>query len=157
MTDVNRLPVLVSLQHVSFQFANGETLLEDVSLSIDRTHTGIVGRNGRGKSILAKLIAGILQPSSGTLKRPLSLIYVPQALTIQAGETVAHITGTAPALAALERMARGDGRLGDLELIDDRWDLAERLRLALMPQACPHSPPTPRPTDSVAANWPGSR
>ena len=131
MTDVNRLPVLVSLQHVSFQFANGETLLEDVNLSIDRTHTGIVGRNGRGKSILAKLMAGILQPSSGTLKRPLSLIYVPQALTIQAGETVAHITGTAPALAALERMARGDGRQGDLELIDDRWDLAERLRLAL--------------------------
>lgn len=131
MTDVNRLPVLVSLQHVSFQFANGETLLEDVNLSIDRTRTGIVGRNGRGKSILAKLMAGILQPSSGALKSPASLIYVPQALTIQAGETVAHITGTAPALAALEGMARGDGRLGDLELIDDRWDLAERLRLAL--------------------------
>ncbi|KRP45265.1 ATPase components of ABC transporters with duplicated ATPase domains [Pseudomonas libanensis] len=131
MTDVNRLPVLVSLQHVSFQFANGETLLEDLSLSIDHTPTGIVGRNGRGKSILAKLLAGALLPSSGSLKKPSSVVYVPQALTVQADATVAHITATAPALAALERMARGEARVGDLELIDDRWDLAERLRLAL--------------------------
>lgn len=131
MTDVNRLPVLVSLQHVSFQFANGENLLEDMNLSIDHTPTGIVGRNGRGKSILAKLLAGVLLPSSGTLKKPSSVVYVPQALTVQAGATVAHLTATADALAALERMARGEARVGDLELIDDRWDLAERLRLAL--------------------------
>lgn len=131
MTDVTRLPVLVSLQHVSFQFANGETLLEDLNLSIDHTPTGIVGRNGRGKSILAKLLAGVLLPSSGSLKKPSSVVYVPQALTVQAGATVAHITATEPALAALERMARGEARVGDLELIDDRWDLAERLRLAL--------------------------
>ena len=44
MTDVKRLPALVSLQHLSFQFANGETLLADVNLSIDQTPTGIVGR-----------------------------------------------------------------------------------------------------------------
>ena len=56
---------------------------------------------------------------------------MPQALRVQAGETVAHITATAPALAALERMAQGQAQVGDLELIDDRWDLAERLRLAL--------------------------
>ena len=62
MTDVNRLPVLVSLQHLSFRFANGETLLDDLNLSIDYTPTGIVGRNGRGKSVLAKLIAGCCRP-----------------------------------------------------------------------------------------------
>ena len=131
MTDVKRLPALVSLQHVSFQFANGETLLEDLNLSIDHTPTGIVGRNGRGKSILAKLMAGILLPSSGTLKKPARVAYVPQTVPIQSGESVAHITATADALAALERMARGEALDADLELIDDRWDLAERLRLAL--------------------------
>jgi len=64
MTDVNRLPVLVSLQHLSFQFADGETLLDDLNLCIDHTPTGIVGRNGRGKSILARLIAGRLDLES---------------------------------------------------------------------------------------------
>ena len=131
MTDVKRLPVLVSLQHVSFQFANGETLLDDLTLSIDYTPTGIVGRNGRGKSILAKLLAGVLAPSSGTLDGKARVAYVAQSLTLQAGESLAKVTGTAQALAALERMARGEAQPGDLELIDDRWDLAERLRTAL--------------------------
>lgn len=131
MTDVKRLPVLVSLQHVCFQFANGETLLDDLSLSIDYTPTGIVGRNGRGKSILAKLLAGVLAPSSGTLDGKARVAYVAQSLTLQPGQSLAQITGTAQALAALERMARGEAQPGDLELIDDRWDLAERLRAAL--------------------------
>ncbi len=131
MTDVNRLPVLVSLQHLSFQFANGETLLDDLTLSIDHTPTGIVGRNGRGKSILARLIAGLLAPSSGSLNGPGRVIYVAQSIAVAPGETVADLTGTAEILAALERMTRGAAQVEDLELIDDRWDLAERLRSAL--------------------------
>ncbi|MGA9700969.1 ATP-binding cassette domain-containing protein [Pseudomonas sp.] len=131
MTDVNRLPVLVSLQHLCFQFANGETLLEDLTLSIDHTPTGIVGRNGRGKSILAQLLAGLLSPSSGTVNRTASVAYVPQTVKVATGQTVADITATAQALAALARMAAGTALIDDLELIDDRWDLADRLRAAL--------------------------
>lgn len=131
MTHVNRLPALISLQHLCFQFANGETVLEDLNLSIDRTPTGIVGRNGRGKSILAQLMAGILQPTSGTLKAPAHVVYVPQAVVVRPGASVADLTGTAQCLAALERMHQGVGVAGDLALIDERWDLAERLRTAL--------------------------
>lgn len=131
MTDVNRLPTLVSLQHLSFQFANGETLLDDLTLSIDHLPTGIVGRNGRGKSILACLIAGLLAPSSGSLNGPGRVIYVSQSIAVAPRETVADLTGTAAIFAALERMADGAAQTEDLELIDDRWDLAERLRSAL--------------------------
>lgn len=131
MTDVNRLPTLVSLQHLCFQFANGETLLDDVTLSIDHRPTGIVGRNGRGKSVLAQLIAGLLPPSSGTLNRPVQVAYVAQNVVIAPGETIADLTGTAPVFAALKRMVEGTAQVDDLALIDDRWDLAERLRSAL--------------------------
>ena len=131
MTHVTRLPVLVSLQHLGFQFANGETLLEDLTLSIDHTPTGIVGRNGRGKSILAQLIAGVLPPSSGSLNRSASVAYVPQVVQLTAGQTVADITGTAQTLTALSRMAAGTALIDDLELIGERWDLADRLRTAL--------------------------
>ncbi len=131
MTHVTRLPVLVSLQHLGFQFANGETLLEDLTLSIDHTPTGIVGRNGRGKSILAQLIAGVLPPSSGSLNRSASVAYVPQVVQLMAGQTVADITGTAQTLTALSRMAAGTALIDDLELIGERWDLADRLRTAL--------------------------
>lgn len=131
MTDVKRLPVFASLQHVCFQFANGETLLDDLNLSFDRTPTGIVGRNGAGKSVLAQLIAGRQVPSSGTLETCARLAYVPQALSLFPGQTVAQTTGAAEVLAALERLSRGDAHAADLELIDDRWDLAGRLRKAL--------------------------
>ncbi|NWC91817.1 MULTISPECIES: ABC-F family ATP-binding cassette domain-containing protein [unclassified Pseudomonas] len=131
MTDVKRLPVLVSLQHVYVQFANGETLLRDLNLCFDRTPTAIVGRNGAGKSVLAQLIAGRLAPSSGTLEACAGRAYVPQVLSLVPGQTVAHITGTAEVLAALGRLGRGEAHADDLELIDDRWDLPERLRKAL--------------------------
>ncbi|WP_455825198.1 ABC-F family ATP-binding cassette domain-containing protein [Pseudomonas graminis] len=131
MTDVKRLPILLSLHNLCFQFPNGETLLEDLNLSVDHAPTGIVGRNGRGKSILARLLAGRLQPTSGTLNRPASVAYVPQAMALAPGQTVADITGTARALAALARMAAGTACIDDLELIDERWDLADRLRSAL--------------------------
>jgi ABC-type Mn2+/Zn2+ transport system ATPase subunit len=88
---------LVSLQHLCFQFANGETLLDDLNLSIDHTPTGIVGRNGRGKSILAQLIAGVLSPSRGSLGCSASVAYVSQNVVIAAGDTVAHVTGAAEA------------------------------------------------------------
>lgn len=131
MTDVKRLPVLVTLQHLCFQFANGETLLDGLTLSFDHTPTGIVGRNGMGKSVLARVIAGVLAPSSGTRKSSASLAYVPQTVSLAPGETVAQVTGTAKGLAALERLVKGEATPEDLELIDDRWDLAERLRQAL--------------------------
>lgn len=131
MTDVNRLPVLVSLHHVYFQFANGQTLLDDLNLSFDHAPTGIVGRNGAGKSALAKLLAAVLAPSSGTITRSASVTYVPQTMALAPGDTVAHVTANAQVLAALQRLARGDALPDDLELIDDRWDLAERLRKAL--------------------------
>ncbi|HMR00856.1 MAG TPA: ABC transporter ATP-binding protein [Candidatus Gracilibacteria bacterium] len=43
--------------------------LKDVSLNIQKgDFVGVVGRNGSGKTTLLKLIAGIYQPSEGTVK-----------------------------------------------------------------------------------------
>jgi ABC-type polysaccharide/polyol phosphate transport system ATPase subunit len=42
--------------------------LKDVDLEIQRSETvGIIGRNGAGKSTLLRLIAGVSQPTSGTM------------------------------------------------------------------------------------------
>lgn len=131
MTHVSRTPALVSLNQMGFQFANGETIFNDLNLNFDHLPTAIVGRNGVGKSVLARLIAGQLQPVTGNVVRPVSVSYVAQNFVAICGQTVADATGTAPGLAALERLARGCASSEDFDLIGERWDLPERLRQRL--------------------------
>ncbi|WP_454563006.1 ATP-binding cassette domain-containing protein [Pseudomonas sp. AIG] len=131
MTHVSRTAALVSLNQLGFQFANGATLFESLSLNFDGQPTAIVGRNGVGKSVLARLIAGQLQPTSGSVLHSVPAHYVAQTFVIKPGQTVAEATGTAPALSALERLKLGGATAGDFDLIDERWDLAERLRQML--------------------------
>lgn len=61
---------MLELRNISYE-VEGERenreILKDVSLSIDRQFVAITGPNGGGKSTLAKLIAGILTPTSGTI------------------------------------------------------------------------------------------
>ena len=137
---------LVALHHVSFRFDDGFTLFDSLDLSIDRTPTGIVGRNGIGKSQLAQLIAGRCAPSSGTIERHTPVVYVAQQHDygdVSAGpRTVAQIAALDAPLGALARLADGRAEPHDFDLIGDRWDLAERLRTRSTQPACTTCNPT---------------
>ncbi|WP_285415726.1 ATP-binding cassette domain-containing protein [Pseudomonas sp. efr-133-TYG-5] len=131
MTHVSRTPVLVSLNQLGFQFANGQTLFNDLNLTFDHTPTAIVGRNGIGKSVLARLIAGQLHPTSGRIHCPVDVAYVAQSPSLAPEESVAETIGCAAVLHALERVNRGSASVEDFDIIDDQWDLPERLRRML--------------------------
>ncbi|PFH28023.1 ABC-F family ATP-binding cassette domain-containing protein [Burkholderia sp. JKS000303] len=124
---------LVALHHVSFRFDDGVTLFDSLDLAIDRTLTGIVGRNGVGKSLLAQLIAGRRTPHTGTIERHTPVAYVAQQHDDAPNDTrtVAEIAALDAPLAALARVADGHANAPDFDLIGERWDLAERLRAAL--------------------------
>ncbi|MDN7589244.1 ABC-F family ATP-binding cassette domain-containing protein [Burkholderia seminalis] len=126
---------LVALHHVSFRFDDGVTLFDSLDLTIDRTPTGIVGRNGVGKSLLAQLIAGRRAPSAGTIERHTPAVYVAQqhddGNAAANPRTVSQVAALDAPLGALARLAHGRAEPRDFDLIGDRWDLAERLRMAL--------------------------
>ncbi|WDR38042.1 ATP-binding cassette domain-containing protein [Pseudomonas serboccidentalis] len=128
MTHVSRTPALVSLNQTAFRFANGETIFNDLNLQFDHLHTAIVGRNGVGKSVLARLIAGRLQPTAGSVTCAVTVAYVAQTFIVEPGQTVADATGTAAALRALQRLQRGEASEEDFDTLGERWDLPERLR-----------------------------
>lgn len=61
---------MLELRNVSYQVETDgvdKEIIKNVSLTIDERFTAITGPNGGGKSTLAKLIAGILKPTSGQI------------------------------------------------------------------------------------------
>jgi ATP-binding cassette, subfamily C, bacterial CydD len=56
----------IELTDVSFAYGNGTPVLENVSLRVEPKEVlGVVGPSGTGKSTLAGLVAGLLQPDEG--------------------------------------------------------------------------------------------
>ncbi|MBO5929391.1 MAG: ATP-binding cassette domain-containing protein [Clostridia bacterium] len=61
---------MLELKHIGYTvFTDGEQkdILKDVNLTIDERFVAITGPNGGGKSTLAKVIAGILTPTNGSI------------------------------------------------------------------------------------------
>lgn len=69
--------ILVELEHVGIAFSAQRSIagglfwaLEDVSLTLRRgDRLGVIGRNGAGKSTLLRVLAGILVPDRGRIRR----------------------------------------------------------------------------------------
>ena len=61
------MPAPVTLSHASYAAA-GRPILHDLTLSLTEPRIGIIGRNGSGKTTLLRLIAGLIAPTTGTVR-----------------------------------------------------------------------------------------
>lgn len=57
----------VRLEGLGYE-AGGQAILSGVSVRSGARRIGVVGRNGSGKSTLSRLVAGLLKPSSGSVR-----------------------------------------------------------------------------------------
>ncbi|MDZ4032082.1 ABC-F family ATP-binding cassette domain-containing protein [Kluyvera ascorbata] len=118
------------LHQVTCQFATGDTLFGPLSLSLERSHCGLVGRNGVGKSRLLRLLAGVDEPSTGHIECFASRAYVAQQHAASEETTLAELLGYGAVFAALQRLEQGQPYDDDIESLDGFWDLPDRLRTA---------------------------
>ncbi|RZT08174.1 ATPase components of ABC transporters with duplicated ATPase domains [Duganella sp. CF402] len=132
----------LTLEGVSFTLADGRVLFQDLNEVFDQRRTGLVGSNGAGKSVLARLMAGELASSSGRVAGGGTAHYLSQHIA-QEG-TVAALAGVQTVLAALARIENGSADPADFDAVGDGWDMRERLQSELDRHGLPHlRPDTP--------------
>ncbi|WP_429198460.1 ABC-F family ATP-binding cassette domain-containing protein [Luteibacter sp. W1I16] len=122
---------LLTLDGVTCVLPDGRTLFSDLHESFDGRHTGLVGGNGVGKSVLARILAGRQEPTRGRCIRAASIHYLAQRVTDDPAESVASLAGVDDTIAALERIEAGSTDQRDFDTVGDRWTVREQLRDAL--------------------------
>lgn len=131
----------VSLSGLSWSTPDGTPLFNDLTLSFGPERTGIVGRNGTGKSTLLRLISGDLIPLSGQVRVSGTIAMMRQEALAHPDDTIADLFGVRPALDLLDRAEAG---LADAdELVEADWTLPSRIETALLRCGLFAGPQTP--------------
>ncbi|MCW4385497.1 ATP-binding cassette domain-containing protein [Salinibacterium sp. SYSU T00001] len=116
----------IDLHDLSFSWPDGSPVIASLTASFGRGRTGIVGRNGVGKSTLLRLIARELAPTSGTVVTHGVVGYLRQDVALDANRSLAEVLGVAPVLEALRRLEAGDADPEAFDTIGESWDVEER-------------------------------
>ena len=122
-------PALITLDALSQLTPDGRVLFDNLSLAFGREKTGLVGRNGVGKTSLLRAILVEAAPAAGSVRVEGRVAALRQQLAPPPDATLADLIGAAEPLACLARLEAGEGRDGDLEAAD--WLLPQRIEAAL--------------------------
>lgn len=142
-------PFALQTDHVGFHLpGRAEPLFDDISLTLPHAPHALVGRNGVGKSVLARLLTGDLAPSRGTISRPDKIGYLQQHTASTAGENIGDFLGVAEKLSALKRLETGHANPEDIITVGDDWTLSEDLADAMTTAALDF--PLDRPITSLS-------
>jgi ATPase subunit of ABC transporter with duplicated ATPase domains len=117
----------ILINQMSFKLPTDKTLFNELNLVFSKHKTGLVGRNGVGKSTLIKLILGELCPNSGSIHTEGRLAYVPQNFPISSEITIAELLGYKEKINALHRITKGSIDLRDFSVLNEEWDIEERM------------------------------
>ncbi len=97
----------ITLFDLAYATPDGRSLFTGLDLTFGSVRTGLVGRNGVGKSTLLKLISGELRPRFGRVSVNARVAALRQTVRADPDETVADLFGATEALSVLRRAERG--------------------------------------------------
>ncbi len=123
------VPISLSTAALSWSAPDGRPVLRDLNLSFAAERTGIVGRNGTGKSTLLKLLSGEIAPTAGRVTANGTIAHLRQLKDVGADETIADLMGIRDSLAAMNRGLSGVASADELVEID--WTVEARAAEAL--------------------------
>ncbi|WP_108396465.1 ABC-F family ATP-binding cassette domain-containing protein [Devosia submarina] len=140
------MPASVSLHDLSYSTPDNQPLFSSLNLSFGSGRTGLIGRNGTGKSTLLRIIAGLIPLSSGSVTITGTLGMLDQTVQVTA-QTMADHLGVREPLAILDRLEQGLGTAEDAAEAD--WSLLGDIDTTLAELGLPPFDPD-RPIDTLS-------
>jgi ATPase subunit of ABC transporter with duplicated ATPase domains len=120
----------ISVVDLACRLPDGGSVFESLTYAFDMVRTGLIGSNGIGKTTLLDVLADRRAPSAGRVTRVGRVAYLRQQAELDPAATVSTALGVADELTAHARVERGEGTAADVECLDGRWDLPERVARA---------------------------
>jgi len=131
----------ITLSNLAWSTPDGRPLFSKIDLSFDADRTGLVGRNGVGKTTLLRLISGELPSQTGQVVVTGVLGMLRQSVQEKPDETVADLFDARERLALLRRAEQGEASIEELAAAD--WTLEARMTSVLGRLGLDAPPETP--------------
>lgn len=123
------MPRSISLSSLSWSTPDGRTLFSNLDLQFGPVRTGLVGRNGVGKTTLLKLIGGSQSPVNGSISFEGRAATLRQTVHPLPDDTIASLFGAETMLGFIRRAVSGEADARMLAQID--WTVEARIEASL--------------------------
>lgn len=124
------MPAAITVSELDFRLGDDTEIFSALTATIPADLVGLVGDNGIGKSTFARILAGSLRASKGTVTGADGAVYIDQLLP-HSTQRVDSALDIASVRRALRRALDGEATGSDFDLIGDDWDIEERALAAL--------------------------
>lgn len=122
---------MIIIKNLSYDSPRGDRLFEDMSVSFPDKRTGLIGKNGTGKTTLLRLIVGELQTAGGSIKCARDIAYMPQDYQLDLSRSISEVLGIDKKMKAIEKIKDGNEDERIVAQIGDDWDIENRAQAAM--------------------------
>jgi ATPase subunit of ABC transporter with duplicated ATPase domains len=120
----------LSASDLCYELPDGTSLFVSLNFSFGLTRTGLVGKNGIGKTTLLEILSGRKRPSRGAVVKSGRVSYLPQTVAPPADGSVGRALGISHILEALERIETGQVDPKELTSAENLWEMPEKIEEA---------------------------